>query len=451
VAAFAGASFAERGHDWQQLAATAQSSSQALVGSGSLLLLSGQIERSATIAALVTGEELVGLRSLVGTVGTLELGAGSYGDVLLAAVASPAELAPCAVYEVDLDVIAGINAVQTLECTVLIGGAPVRNVINVQTSYGRSQGISTATVNCLGGSGGAEGEDVEIYVSLNGAPASAIYKGRVEQYSWDFYPGVRTIECRGRLARLAMPWGAEIERVYAQSLGNGDDAVIIRNLIEAWGIPSSLHDIESSGWELGQINELVVRKGDKFLDLIQRMDTIAGYATFDLHDGAIYRRAQDPFGSGGASEGTFTEGENILSVRRRQDTSSIINHAIVEGFAYEGVEIKQEYKESSGILDAFAGIAGPTYRATTLKDDLIETETHALETATRLVRYGNTRADTLELTVLFEPTLSVGLTVTVDAPSVNAGGVRVVIEEIKHALSGPQALTTIVTNTGELG
>lgn len=450
MAAFAGATFGERGHAWQHPSATAQSSVQQFVGSGQTLQFSGQVERTAQIAALMTAEELVSLRDLVGRVGTLELGAGSYTDALLTAVSSPAEVAPCARYEADLEFTLGIDAVQTLACTVLVGGQNVRDVINVQTSYSRDAGISTATVNCLGGSGGDEGSAVEIYVSLNGATPSAIYKGRVEQYSWDFYPGVRTIECRGALARLAMPWGSEVERVYAQSLGNSDDAVIIRNLIEAWGIPNTLHDIESSGWELGQINELVVRKGDSFLDLIQRIDRIAGYATFDLHDGAIYRRAQDPTGSGGVSEATFTEGENILSVRRAQDTSSIINQAIVEGFAYEGIEVTAQYEEGNGILDAFGGIGGPLYRATTLKDDLIETETHALEVATRLVRYGNRRTDGLELTVLFEPTLSVGLTVTVNAPSVGASGTRLVIEDIKHAIAGPSALTTIRTNIGEL-
>ena len=108
------------------------------------------------------------------------------------------------------------------------------------------------------------------------------------------------------------------------------------------------------------------------------------------------------------SEATFTEGVNILSIRRTQDTSNIINHAIVEGFAYEGIEIKQEVMAGSGILDAFAGIAGPTYRATTLKDDLIETEPHALAVAERIVRERNRRADSLELTVLFQPTLECG-------------------------------------------
>lgn len=450
MAAFASQHFGERGHEWSHFAARAASDVQQFVGSGQILQFSGQVEQTATVTALVTGEELVGLRDLVGTVATLELGAGSYSNVLLSAVSQPAEVAVCGVYEAELELVQGIDAVQTLACTVLVGGANVRDVLSVQTSYSRDAGISTATINCLGAAGGSEGEAVEVYVSLNSATPSAIYKGRVEQFSWDFYPGVATIECRGALARLAMPWGSEIERVYAQSLGNSDDAVIIRNLIEAWGIPNTLHDIESSAWELGQINEVVVRKGDSFLDLIRRIDTIAGYKTFDLHDGAIYRRAQDPTGSGGVSEATFTEGVNILSIRRAQNTSNIINHAIVEGFTYEGVPVKAEYMAGNGILDAFSGLGTPNYRATTLKDDLIETETHALEVAQRLVQYGNRRGDSLELTVLFEPTLSVGLTVTVNAPSVGANGNRLVIESIKHSLAGPSALTTITTNTGDM-
>ena len=276
MASFASAAFGEKGYEWQHFSATAQSTTQPLAGGGQAVLLSGQVERAASVTALVTGEELVALRDRVGDVGTLVLGAGTYSGVLLEAVSKPAELGAHGVYEVDLDFVLGIDQVDTIVCSVNVNGLRVRDVLNVQVSYGRRQGISTATVNCLTKPGGAEGSTVEIYVSLNGGGASAIYKGRLEQYSWDYYPGVTTIECRGPLARLAMPWGAEVERVYAQGLGNGDDAVIIRNLIEAWGIPSSLHDIESSGWELGQIQELVVRKGDSFLDLINRIDNIAG-------------------------------------------------------------------------------------------------------------------------------------------------------------------------------
>ena len=102
-------------------------------------------------------------------------------------------------------------------------------------------------------------------------------------------------------------------------------------------------------------------------------------------------------------------------------------------------------------LEARARAISGELRCVVCQNESIDTsEAELARDLRRLVRERNRRADSLELTVLFAPTLSVGLTVTVEAPSVQADGVRVVIEQIKHTIQGPSALTTITTNQGEL-
>ena len=117
----------------------AQSTTQPLAGGGQAVLLSGQIERAASVTALVTGEELVALRDRVGDVGTLVLGPGRTAACCWNAVSKPAELGAHGVYEVDLDFVLGIDQVDTIVCSVNVNGLRVRDVLNVQVSYGRAR------------------------------------------------------------------------------------------------------------------------------------------------------------------------------------------------------------------------------------------------------------------------------------------------------------------------
>lgn len=453
MASFDGQSFGEGvgQTEFQHPTAKAQVETQYLAGGGMVLDFSGQIEQKISVTALCTGEELVGLRSKIGDVGTLVLGAGSYADCFLEEVSDPKELLISGLYEVILTLTIGVDQVDTIACSVIVDGVRLSDVLSVSTSVGKSQPVGTATINVRSHPGVTEGASVDIYVAVSGAAAVAIWRGRVEQFSYDYYPGVVTVECRGRMARLTQPWGADVERVYSSDKGNSDDAVIIRNLIEAWGNSSGDHSIESSGWTLATIQDIVVRKGDSFASLIAEIDEVAGYWTYDNHDGAIYRRQRQPYGAGGSAVAALVQGTNILSISRKQDTSQIVNHCIVEGYVYDGVEVKQEFKASSSILDAYAPATAPNYRATTIKSDLIEFDAMAMNVATRVVDQRNRRAESLEITTLLDPAITPGVSVSVTAAGVGIGSAMLfVVDQVKHSIDGGGATTSFTTNAGSL-
>lgn len=451
MASFNGASFKEGpASEFAHPSAKAAYTLRTAAGGGQVVDFSGQIERSVSVTALCTAAEVTALRGKVGSTGTLALGAGSYGACLLEAVGKPSEVLISGTYRVALRFLVGVTSTQTIAVTVMIGGTRAAGVLSLSTSAGKTQPVSTAQINCTSKPSGSEGDAVAIYASVDGGGAVALYQGRVERFSWDYYPNTCTVACKGKLALLSLPWGSEVERVYSESAGNSDDAAIIRNLIEAWGYRSSDANIESSGWTLGSIQEVVVKQGDVFADWIGRIDEIAGYLTYDDGaDGGIYRRQRQPVGAGGSAVATLTQGVNILRIARQQDVSQLANHAIVEGLSYEGVPVKQEYKATSSILDAVAPGTAPNYRPVTLKSDLIETDAKALEVATRTVGERNRRGDTLDVTTTLNPAITPGVSVTVVAPSVGANGLFVV-DQVKHSVDGEKGITSFTTNSGNL-
>ncbi len=339
---------------------------------------------------------------------------------------------------------------QKILLDVKIDGAPARDATGVTVSMGLTQVNATATIEGVTRPNSAEeGQSVEIsagYETPDGSGRDTIFVGEVSGLTWRYFPGSVPIQCRDKFARLRNAWGGEDREYNSQ-----DDAAIIRNLLEAMGIPSSDANIESSEWTLGTVEPVVARSGQPFFSLIERIDRLAGYRTFTDKNGKILRRRI----SGDVGVGTVWEyerGENIISCERSRTTQGIVNRAVVSGLNYLGLQVG-----GAGVAEASAANpfvpTPPQFITEEVQDDLIESDDDAIRIAVRTVADKNRRPETYRLVVPFNPRLQPGLAVKITHPTLEtSSGSRFLIDQVNHSIqtSPPLAQTTFTTLGGQI-
>lgn len=326
---------------------------------------------------------------------------------------------------------------QTIGFVVRANGQQVPDVLEVSVSAGFDQINANAQLTCgQRPSWAEEGAQVEVYAVLNGFQA-LIFKGELSNLSWSFFPGSIVFDARDVLSRTRLPWGGA-DRVYT----NQDDAAVIRNLLEAMGIPSSQANIESSSWTLGIVQEVILANGESPYSLIERIDSLSGYRTFSLSSGIIVRRRVDGRASFSPAY-SYSEGTNILSIRRTRGLDGIVNKALVTGLTYEGLEVTGTASAPNVSIPNPPGTISES-----IQDDLIETDLKANAVAQRIVADKNRRPDGFVLDVSLNPTLQPGMTIEITAPSVEASAARVLIANVRHSIGAGGATTTITTTGG---
>jgi hypothetical protein len=396
------------------------------------------VREAISLTVLVDSENLSTLRSelTLGTISTLTLDGEIVPGVQLIEIGTPLSVFECDLWRVPLT-FEPASEVVTPALGVNINGIGIPGVLSVSTSVGRYVRFATATVTCTAPHG-SRGDWVEIFGGAGGAIV-ALFKGNVETISEDFFPGQATLSCVGTLKRLEREWN-HIEEYTGQT-----DASMIVNLIEK---RAGLHSIESSGWILGGRQDLLLLPGDTFISWVDELDEVAGYRTYDRHDGAVYRRRDDVTHIG-ASVKTLVEGETILSISKSEDYDAIRNKVIVRGLPYSGLFIYSEVDAASADLDQMMPYTAPNYNALTIQSDLIETVEHADQVASRALGDFNRVRRSLEITMPFDPTLVVDDTIQIVAPSIGVND-TCAIWDIKHDVDGSGGVTTITTNQGTL-
>jgi hypothetical protein len=337
---------------------------------------------------------------------------------------------------------------QRVTLQVLIAGRQVPNVVGADTSSGLTQINSQATVHLTARPSYAEKRAAcEVWAGYNGN-TRLIFRGELTGRSWSYFPGTVSLEARDVLARTRLEWGGE-DRTYTVS----DDAALIRNLLEAMGIPSTTAHIESSGWTLGTVQEVVAPSGRAFWSLIEEIDTLSGYRTYTLPDGVIYRRRISPFAAEGAAW-EYIEGENIISIRRRDTVDGIVNRAVVTGLTYEGLVIGgpgvAEASASNPFVPNPPGFIGPPIQSDLIEDDDGGAGGKALEIAVRTVADNNRAPESFELEVIGNPFLRPAMTIHVEAADVEAGAVNLLIDRVQHTIRGNSYHSSITTMGGNL-
>jgi hypothetical protein len=371
-----------------------------------------------------------------GTVDTLVLDAETVPSVQLISIGPPLNVYDGEWWTVTLS-FEQVETVVTPTIGVNLDGIGIQGVLGVSTSVGRNVRFATATVNVTHAQG-TRGQWVEIFGGAGG-DIVALFKGNLETISADYYPGQATLTCVGTLKRLQRQWD------HLEVYTGQDDAAMITNLIEK---RAGLHSIESSGWILGTKQEILLTPGQTFIEWVNRLDEVARYRTYDRHDGAVYRRRDDPVATGAPSL-TLNEGEKILSISKSENYDAIRNRAFVSGIQLNGEGRDSDVAAISGDLDAMMPETAPNYNMYRLQSDLIETVEFAYGVATRIVTDLNRVQKSLEITVPFDPTIVVDDTVLVNAPSIGVAA-ACMIWDVKHQVDGSGGTTTITTNGGTL-
>lgn len=329
---------------------------------------------------------------------------------------------------------------QRIRFTILIDNQEVADVFEANISLGYDQINAQATLKCYQRpSWAVENSTCQVYVSYNNSTPALLFSGELSGVIWEYFPGVVGIDARGILDRLRFPWGGD-DRAYTSQ----DDAAIIQNLIEAYGIPSSQTSIESSAWTLGTIEDVVLKTNDTAWSLIERIDKLAGYKTYVTSDGVIRRRRISGAASPTAAW-SYTEGSNILKARRIRQRDGIINKMTVNGLTYEDLEITAEASAANEFVPN-----PPEFFADDIQDNLVESNEKALEIAYRFVSDFNRRPESLELEVIGNPVLQPGSTIGVVHSDLEVASGLLFIEHLEHRITANSFLTTIKTNGGTL-
>lgn len=332
---------------------------------------------------------------------------------------------------------------QRLALDVRIAGAQAAGVFGVDVSAGLSQINAQVTIHLTQRSASAEeGAAVEVWPSINGLSA-VVFKGEIVGPSWESFPGIVALDARGMLARARLEWGGD-DRTYTDE----DDADIIFNLLNAMAIPDDRMHIESSGWTLATVQELVLKSGQAFWPTIEEIDRLAGFKTFDKPDGTIWRQRVSA-SAGPAPAFTYEQGVNIISVHRRRSREGIVNKVIVTGLTYEGIQIGGPGVAEAQAPNPFVPTP-PGYITRDERSDLVEADGKAQEIADRMVSDLNRRPESYEVETTLNMLLQPGMTVRLIHDDVESGSATVLIDRVQHTLRAASFRTTFTTSGGNL-
>lgn len=338
-----------------------------------------------------------------------------------------------------------INAVyKTVNLEVRAAGTLVTDVFEVVTSAGLSQVNAEAKLLCRARPDWCEElTPIEVRAGYNNV-MGLVFLGEIAGVAWEYAPTVIGLPARDYLGRTRDDWGGA-DLTYSSET---DDAIISDILIQS-GIPAWMLDIVGSDWTLGTIDPVVVSGSTSGAytsgwRLIEEIDRLSGYRTFTGTDGRIHRRRVSGSPAPGAAW-TYTQGVNILSLKRTRNLSGIRNRCVVSGLAYEGVEITGEASAPNSYIPS-----SPGYITEPLQSNLVETDEIAAAIAQTYVADHNRRPEGLVLGLVGNPLLQPGMTIQVDSDEIEADEALALIERVQHTINSTGFVSDVQTTAGTL-
>ena len=331
---------------------------------------------------------------------------------------------------------------QRITFVVKVDGQPCSNVFGVDVSLGASQANAQATVHFTSRPSFArEKRPVEIHAGYHPSRTDLIFRGELSGIEWTYFPGIVTLECRDYLARTQGKWGGGA-RLYESQ----EARAVIQNLIEIWGIPSSMTHIEGDDWMLGTAQGVELADGASAWTLISEIDKFNGYRTYTDSAGVV-RRGAISGSSGSGARVSFVQGVDGVRIRRKSDVKGIINHAIVWGLQFLGYQIG-----GPGICEAWADNPfvddPPRFQGPEERSNLIEDEVTGLAIARRIVALGNRIPEYYEIELLGDPRIQPLMIVGVDYDALELGDIRCRVDHVQHSIRATSFRTTITTLGG---
>jgi hypothetical protein len=252
-------------------------------------------------------------------------------------------------------------------------------------------------------------------------------------------PNELEIRCTGILSRTKERIGeppsivdGEAEQEYVAIWEGATASVIIAGILNMYGITA--YSLEDDGHTYGNIEPVGLLTSDNGWALIEQMDEIEGYKTFDGPDGVVRRT---PFAGIPSGVGrTLVEGVDIYTGKLDESRTGTYNRVIISGLPQIGstgvdfVPTAQRDAPSPWIPSP------PTYRAYTFSSALLETEEDCDRMAARkLGELNRLRGELPFELALGDATLRPGMSIAIDSEHLDVRtGVRFWVVEVVHDL-----------------
>lgn len=208
-----------------------------------------------------------------------------------------------------------------------------RRCLDASTNVGARTAVAAATVRLHPDDGFVDaGASVRLWMGY-GAGLTLVFSGTVDEEGIDYAPNAINVSCSGALLATQRALGKQDTSLSAYANDDGtfpaaawesitDGALVSDILTRLYGVTQV--NIADSGTTLATLAPIVLQPDDNGWRLIDELDRLLGYKTFDAPDGTVLRIPWSGVPSGTASL-TLTEGVNVKVAQRKRSRSGIYN------------------------------------------------------------------------------------------------------------------------------
>lgn len=329
-----------------------------------------------------------------------------------------------------------------------------RVLFSASAAFSMLSGIGTANAVIERSDGDVTpGDPLVVRLGLDGTVLTQ-FTGETDQDGVAYYPEQIEVSGVGPLSRarrrvntvdLTYPGAAPDpdlptpEKLAYWAVGK-TDIEHVTALLELAGITD--YDLEGTGDIIGDINPVTLPTGGNPWSLIQEIDRLTWYRTFDSPDGVVVRRPFSILPSAGAAL-TLTQGVDLLSGTRTRTRQGMITNVHIVGASYIGaddwpivIEFATDNPETNqyGINDVLE-----------YQSELFETEDQAAAwAAIAMGEYGILQEKYSFTLIKGIPSLRAGMTVNIVSDLYGLGAAsRYLVEAVRHYSDGKEYLTAI--------
>jgi hypothetical protein len=284
------------------------------------------------------------------------------------------------------------------------------------------------------------GQTVRIWAGYD-ASLQLVFTGEIDAGGVALAPNELEIRCTGILSRTRERIGepptivdGEAEQEYFLTWEAATASTIIADILDAYGITD--YTLEDSAMTFGNIEPVGLMASDSGWSLIEQLDEVEGYRTFDAPDGSARRLQASgiPAGSGV----TFEQGVDLFAGRLDESRTGTYNRVIVSGLPQVG-STGVDFVPTEELSAPSPWIpTPPTYRAFTWSSFLFETaEDCGVYAARKLGELNRLRGELPFDLALGDATLRPGMSVAVDSLILDVrANVRFWLIEVTHDFGG---------------
>lgn len=294
--------------------------------------------------------------------------------------------------------------VRVITRQVYVAGQPVEPIsITIDLGYDVVSASASVEVAAVPAASDFR-QELEIWLGWNGFTIST-FKGYIEDDGRGYFPFANTIRAAGFNKRTQAKYPDAV------TYSSQTDTAIVDDLLSRAGITN--RSVDGAGTTLGTVQAVALLAGTPTWDLINQIDQVFGYRTFDTSDGFVRRMLISGLPAETAAF-TFTEGTNILSIERRQGNVDDINNRVnVYGLPQATITWPTTRQAINALVPN-----PPQYIAFDFRSDLVETTSVASTVAQRLMAEVNGIPDEITLETWGHPFIQPGMTVGITSAQV---------------------------------